>query len=278
MDARTIVITGASDGIGAAAARDLAAAGEHVVLVGRSPSKTRAVAEALKAPYHVADFADLRQVRRLAGELQSAYPHIDVLANNAGGIMGKREVTTDGFERTFQVNHLAAFLLTTLLMPVLTASSAMVLQTSSIAAKTASRFDIDDLQNERRYSPERAYGNAKLENILFTKELHRRYHEQGVSAAAFHPGLVATNFASDTTSWWRYTYHLPPLRRLTTITVERGAMPLIWLAEGVPGTTWESGAYYDRNKLARSSSQADDPELAGQLWDRSEALLGLTAA
>ncbi len=277
MDARTIVITGASDGIGAAAARDLVGAGEHVVLLGRSPSKTRAIADELKAPCHVADFADLRQVRRLADELQAAYPHIDVLANNAGGIMGKREVTTDGFEKTFQVNHLAAFLLTTLLMPTLTASSAMVLQTSSIAARNASRFEIDDLQNEHRYSPERAYGNAKLENILFTKELHRRYHQQGISAAAFHPGLVATNFANDTTSWWRYTYHTP-LQRLFTIPPARGALGLIWLAEGTPGVTWESGTYYDRNKPARSSPQADDPELARQLWDRSEALLGLTSA
>jgi NAD(P)-dependent dehydrogenase (short-subunit alcohol dehydrogenase family) len=152
----------------------------------------------------------------------------------------------------------------------------MVLQTSSVAARRASRFDIDDLQNERGYSPERAYGNAKLENSLFTKELHRRYHEQGISAAAFHPGIVATNFASDTTSWWRYTYH-GPLRRLTTITPEKGALGLIWLAEGAPGVTWESGTYYDRNKPARTSPQADDPELARQLWDRSEALLGLTA-
>jgi NAD(P)-dependent dehydrogenase (short-subunit alcohol dehydrogenase family) len=274
--ARTIVITGASDGIGAAAARDLAAAGEHVVLVGRSPSKTRAIADALTAPYHLADFTDLGQVRRLAGELQAAYPRIDVLANNAGGIMGKRELTRDGFEKTFQVNHLAGFLLTTLLMPTLTASAAMVLQTSSVAAKNAGKVDIDDLQNERKYSPERAYGNAKLENILFTKELHRRYHEQGISAAAFHPGIVATNFARNSTSWWRYFYHTP-LARLATISAERGALGLIWLAEGTPGVTWESGTYYDRNKPARSSPQADDPELAKQLWDRSEAMLGLTA-
>jgi NAD(P)-dependent dehydrogenase (short-subunit alcohol dehydrogenase family) len=126
----------------------------------------------------------------------------------------------------------------------------------------------------RNYSPERAYGNAKLENILFTKELHRRYHEQGISAAAFHPGLVATNFARDTTSWWRYTYHTP-FKRLFTIAPAKGAVGLIWLAEGVPGTTWESGAYYQSNKPARSSPLADDPALAEQLWDRSEALLSV---
>src|SRR3712207_4864809 len=111
MDKQTIVITGASGGIGAAAARQLAAKGEHVVVVGHSQAKTAAVAAELDAPYHLADFTDLDQVRRLAGELQATYPHIDVLANNAGGILGEREVSKDGFEKTFKVNHLAPFLL-----------------------------------------------------------------------------------------------------------------------------------------------------------------------
>lgn len=134
-----------SDGIGAAAARTLTAKGEKVVIVGRSAAKTAAVAQALNAPYHVADFADLAQVRDLAGKLQAAYPRIDVLANNAGGIMGTRELTVDGFEKTFQVNHLAQFLLTSLLMPTLIASNAKVLQTASVAAQRYGRIDIDDL-------------------------------------------------------------------------------------------------------------------------------------
>jgi NAD(P)-dependent dehydrogenase (short-subunit alcohol dehydrogenase family) len=274
MDKQTIIITGASDGIGAAAARQLAAQGEDVILVGRSQAKTAAVAAELGAPYHLADYADLGQVRRLAAELQAAYPRIDVLANNAGGIMGKRQVTKDGFEKTFQVNHLAPFLLTALLRPVLTASSAKVLQTSSVAAKNYAKIDLDDLQNDRDYSPNKAYGDAKLANILFTRELHRRYHGQGISAAAFHPGTVATNFASDTTSWFRFIYHTP-VKRLLLTTAAKGAEPLVWLAEGTPGTTWQSGGYYDKNKPANSSDQAGDPQLAQQLWDRSAALLGL---
>jgi NAD(P)-dependent dehydrogenase (short-subunit alcohol dehydrogenase family) len=273
MDKQTIVITGASDGIGAAAARQLAARGEEVILVGRSQAKTAAVAAELGAPYHLADFADLGQVRQLAAELQAAYPRIDVLANNAGGIMGARQVTKDGFEKTFQVNHLAPFLLTSLLLPVLTASSAKILQTSSVAAKNFGKIDIDDLQNERDYSPNKAYGDAKLENILFTRELHRRYHDQGISAAAFHPGNVATNFASDTTSWFRFIYHTP-VKRLMLATPAKGAETLVWLAEGTPGTTWQSGAYYDKNKPATSTDQADDPQLAQELWDRSATLTG----
>jgi NAD(P)-dependent dehydrogenase (short-subunit alcohol dehydrogenase family) len=274
MEQQTIIITGASDGIGAAAARQLSAKGERVVLVGRSQAKTAAVANELGAPYHLADYADLNQVRNLASELRATYPRIDVLANNAGGIMGAREVTKDGFEKTFQVNHLAGFLLTYLLMPDLIQSRAKVLQTSSIAAKRYGHVDIDDLQNETSYTPQKAYGDVKLENILFTRELHRRFHDQGISAAAFHPGVVATNFASDTTHVMRRIYH-SPLKHLFTIAPAKGAEPLIWLAEGTPGSTWQSGEYYEKNKPAKTNAQADDPHLAQQLWDRSAALLHL---
>jgi NAD(P)-dependent dehydrogenase (short-subunit alcohol dehydrogenase family) len=274
MEQQTIIITGASDGIGAEAARQLSSRGERVVLVGRSQAKTAAVAHELGAPYHLADYADLEQLRNLASELLTAYPRIDVLANNAGGIMGHREVTKDGFEKTFQVNHLAPFLLTHLLMPALIPARAKVLQTSSIAAQRYGRLDIDDLQNEKNYAPQRAYGTSKLENILFTRELHRRFHDQGISAAAFHPGIVASGFASDTTHPMRYIYHTP-LKRLFTISSARGAEPLVWLAEGTPGSTWQSGGYYDKTKPGTTHSQADDPRLAQQLWDRSAAMLNL---
>jgi NAD(P)-dependent dehydrogenase (short-subunit alcohol dehydrogenase family) len=274
VEQHTIIITGASDGIGAAAARQLSAKGERVVLSGRSPAKTAAVAHELGAPYHLADYADLDQVRNLANELRATYPRIDVLANNAGGIMGDRELTKDGFEKTFQVNHLAPFLLTHLLMPALIPSQAKVLQTSSIAAQRYGHVDIDDLQNEKNYEPLKAYGTGKLENILFTRELQRRFHDQGISAAAFHPGVVATSFASDTTHLMRHMYH-SPLKHLFTISPARGAEPLVWLAEGTPGSTWQPGGYYAKNKLATTNAQADDPHLAQQLWDRSAAMLKL---
>jgi NAD(P)-dependent dehydrogenase (short-subunit alcohol dehydrogenase family) len=274
MAQQTIIITGASDGIGAAAARQLSANGERVVLVGRSQAKTAAAADELGAPYHLADYADLDQVRNLASELRTTYPRIDVLANNAGGIMGAREVTRDGFEKTFQVNHLAPFLLTHLLMPALIPGQAKVLQTSSIAAQRYGHVDIDDLQNDKRYAPQKAYGDAKLENILFTRELHRRFHDQGISAVAFHPGIVATSFASDTTHVMRYVYH-SPLKRLFTIPADRGAEALVWLAEGTPGSTWLPGGYYDKKRPAITNAQAGDARLAQQLWDRSAAMLEL---
>lgn len=274
MSGKIIVITGASDGIGAAAARGLKADGHTVVIIGRSRAKTDAIAAELQAESFVADFAELDQVRRLAAELKERYPRIDVLANNAGGIFdGQR--TVDGFERTLQINHLAPFLLTNLLMDTLLASDASVLNTSSAAAKLFGNINIDDLNNDNSYSPNKAYGDAKLGNILFTKELHRRFHPQGLSAAAFHPGIVSTNFAHDTASLMRVIYRSPLRRLLRMTTPETGADTLVWLAETSPGDAWESGEFYVKRKVAKSHDQAADADLARRHWQVSAELVGL---
>ncbi|KFF58109.1 hypothetical protein JF66_21085, partial [Cryobacterium sp. MLB-32] len=160
MPMKTIVITGASDGVGAAAARKLHADGHTVVIVGRSPEKTQTVAGELGAKYYVADFSDLSHVRELADRLKADYPRIDILANNAGGIFGSRNKTVDGFEKTLQVNHLAPFLLTNLLLDTLLASHASVINTSSVAARIFGKVDLDDLNNTSRYSANKAYGDA----------------------------------------------------------------------------------------------------------------------
>lgn len=270
MTARTIVITGASDGIGASAARTLAKAGERIVVVGRSAGKTQAVAKEIGADYFVCDFAELSQVRALAAQLKGKYPRIDALVNNAGGIMGERELTVDGHEKTFQVNHLAPFLLTNELMDVLTASKATVINTSS-AANALGHVDIDDLDAAGRYSTNRAYGTSKLENILFTAELHHRYHGAGISTAVFHPGGVATNFAAESTSWFRFAYKTVIKRFM--LTPEQGADTLVWLASTKPGQEWVSGAYYAKRALAKANRQAYDAELARKLWERSEAMV-----
>jgi NAD(P)-dependent dehydrogenase (short-subunit alcohol dehydrogenase family) len=271
-DQQTIIITGASDGIGAAAARQLHEHGHRVVVVGRSPEKTAAVADRIGAPHHVADLADLAQVRALADELLTAYPRIDVLANNAGGIF-HQETTVDGFDKTFQVNHLGPFLLTHLLLDRLVQSRAKVIQTSSVGHRLFGRIDLDDLDNAQAWTANKAYGDSKLANVLFTKELHRRYADQGLAAAAFHPGGIATNFANDTSSVMRLAYHTP-LRYVMT-GVETGGRRLVWLAEGTPGVTWTSGEYYERSKPGRVNPQVHDADLARGLWERSEALLGL---
>ncbi|MBF8192796.1 SDR family NAD(P)-dependent oxidoreductase [Nonomuraea sp. K274] len=271
---KTIVITGASDGIGAAAARRLHRDGHRVAIVGRSPQKTQAVAREIGADHHLADFTRLDDVRKLAAELNAAYPRIDVLANNAGGVFGDRTKTVDGFEKTFQINHLAPFLLTQLLMDTLISGEATVIQTSSVGSHMRNaKVVLDDLDHDRDFTAVRAYNTAKLENILFTKELHRRYHTQGISTAAFHPGNVATNFAVESDSFLKYITGTR-LGRTILITPDKGAEPLVWLAQGRPGVDWISGTYYEKRKPAkRNNPQALDADLARELWDRSEALL-----
>ncbi|GAA1937828.1 SDR family oxidoreductase [Microbacterium aoyamense] len=271
---RTIVITGASDGIGAAAARQLHAAGEEVVVVGRDPAKTAAIAGELGVASYVADYSELAQVRTLAADLRANHPRIDVLANNAGGVFGERRVTGDGYEITFQVNHLAGFLLTNLLLDRLIESEAAVIQTSSLAAKRFSRFDIDDLQGERRYTASTAYGNAKLANVLFTKELDRRYRDEGISAVAFHPGAVATSFAAQAHGAWRFLY-TNPLAKKILVSADAGGAHLTWLALGVPGGSWRPGEYYANDRVARTSPIADDTAIAARLWDESAEMTGL---
>ncbi|MGZ9808900.1 SDR family NAD(P)-dependent oxidoreductase [Pseudoroseicyclus sp. H15] len=276
---RTIVITGASDGIGAKAAGMLKEAGNDVIVVGRSPDKTRKVAEAIDAPYLTADYAKLDDVRWLATELAELRPRIDVLANNAGGIFSERELTVDGFEKTMQINHLAPFLLTNLLMPKLIESGASVIQTASTAARFAGKVDLDDLNLEKRYSPVAAYNRSKLLNVLVTRELHRRYHAQGISTACFHPGVIASNFAAESRSPMGVMFQNPIIRRIFTTSPEVGASRLVFLAQGEPGRDWEPGRYYERNKPARRENrQASNAALASGLWERSEEMAGLTVA
>lgn len=277
-DTKTVVITGASDGIGAAAARRLHAAGHEVVLVGRSPEKTRAIASELKSDHFVADFSRLDEVRQLAASLSAKHPRIDVLANNAGGVFGARADTVDGFEQTFQVNHLAPFLLTNLLRDTLIASRATVIQTASVAARLFGKIDMDDLDSRRQYAPITAYGMAKLGNILFTRELHTRLNPKGVSAAAFHPGLIASGFAADTSNRaMRFLYNNAFARRFLG-TAETGADQLVWLAETTPSQAWVSGLYYEKHSIAaRVNPQGTRDDLAHELWERSAAMTGLVS-
>lgn len=276
---KTIVITGASDGIGAAAARQLADSGHRLLLVGRSAEKTRAVADDTGAEALTADFARLDDVRALAGRIDDLLGDdgLDVLANNAGGIFGDRTPTVDGHEKTIQVNHLAPFLLTNLLLPRLLRSRGAVINTSSVGHRLFGDLDVDDLDNERRFSANKAYGDAKLANVLFAKSLHTRFHADGLSAVAFHPGTVRTNFAADSSSLMRLVYR-SFLGRLMLTGVEEGGSILRWFIEGTPDETWFSGAYYDERTLSnRVNPQVDDPALAEALWQKSAELVGIPA-
>jgi NAD(P)-dependent dehydrogenase (short-subunit alcohol dehydrogenase family) len=272
---RVVVITGASDGIGAAASRMLAQRGDRVILVGRSPAKTRAVAGELGAECHVADFAQLGQVHELAGELARRHPRINVLVNNAGIIAGaRRTVTTDGHELTFQVNHLAPFLLTMLLREPLAAARASVIATSSRASTARdATVDLADLDMVGDYDGLRAYKASKLANVLFTRELARRWETLGISTAAVHPGLVRSGWGRSGPPAVRAVVASP--LRLAMRSPERGADTIVWLATGVAGRDWTSGGYFADRKPARPNPLADDAHLAGRLWERSAAMCGL---
>lgn len=271
-DRKTIIVTGGSDGIGAAAARALVGAGQRVVIVGRNPEKTKRIAAELGCPCHLADYARLSDVARLASEL-GQYDRIDVLANNAGGAQKERRLTVDGFERTFQINLLAPYLLTRLLLDKLTASRATVIQTASIAANLfGADFDPADPESERNYTPFRAYGRAKLCDILFTRELHKRYGDRGISAVAFEPGVVRTNFGSESVAFVRFCYHTP-LKYLFTISPEKSARRLIRLAVGAPGADFQSGEVYGDKKPYRLKFPDPDGAAAASLWDACESRL-----
>ncbi len=275
MERKTIVITGASDGIGAAAARRLRGGGANVVVVGRSQTKTAAVAAELDADYFVADFADLSAVRALADKIRCEYPRIDVLANNAGGLFTKTpraHKTIDGHEMTFQVNYLAPFLLTTRLMDLLVDSRATVINTTSSSHKLIPRVRISDLENTAGRRPSSAYALTKLAIVLFTRELHRRYHPAGLSAATFHPGYVNSNFGEASGSRFLVfmKYRVPLVARFTA-TTDEAADQLVWLASSAPGVDWTSGEYYSKGKIARANRAAYDPVLARELWDRTLA-------
>ncbi|GAA1011888.1 short-chain dehydrogenase [Acrocarpospora pleiomorpha] len=276
MRGKTVVITGASAGVGAAAARGLAALGATVAVVGRSPEKTNAVARAIGADPHLADFSRLSDVRALADTLLDRYPTIDVLANNAGGQFARRTITEDGHEMTFQVNYLAPFLLTHLLLDRLAAAKdARVISTSS-QAHSLGRVDLDDLDSTRGYRPFRVYGTTKLENILFTRELARRTQGTGITATAFHPGAVASDFFRDKAILRRIMRS--PLGRAIALPPEKAAEPLLYLAT-MEDPQPVNGSYFNLLKRREPKyRQSGDPELAHHLWDRSATMLGLTTA
>jgi retinol dehydrogenase 14 len=268
---RTVVVTGASSGIGAAGAVHLARLGATVVPVGRDERRLAKVAAEVGGEGLRADFASLEAVRQLADELLARHERIDVLVNNAGLIAGRRRLSADGFELTFAVNHLAPFLLTNLLLDRLRASAPARVVTTSSVAHHGGLIDLDDLQGERRWSSMGAYSNSKLANILFTRELARRLEGGGVVANCFHPGVIRT----------RLTRRANPLLNLGARVAapflgspKSGAETLVWLASS-PEAAEVSGGYFEDRRPGRASAQSQDDALAAALWDRSAELAGL---
>jgi NAD(P)-dependent dehydrogenase (short-subunit alcohol dehydrogenase family) len=270
-----VVITGASRGIGQAAAIAIAGEGVELALVGREAARVEAVARQARAAgggapvhEHVADLTLMADVRALAGELRQRYEHIDVLANNAGALFASRAETSEGFERTFALNHLAPFLLTNLLRDRLTGGRVV---TTASDAHTSGRLDLEDLQSRKGYAAMRVYGTSKLCNILFTRELARRAPE--LHANCFHPGVVRTGFGKNENGIWKLLTTLgAPFFR----SPQRGARSLVWLALSDQSASL-SGEYVQDEKVLAPSAQAQDATLAEGLWQRSAELVGLSA-
>ncbi|MCT1408992.1 MULTISPECIES: SDR family NAD(P)-dependent oxidoreductase [Corynebacterium] len=241
--ARTIVITGASSGIGAAAARQIhrTRPQDNLVIIGRNPDKTKAVAQEVGGQYFLADFESLAQVRQLADDLQQL-ERIDALGNNAGGIFDGPTITADGFERTWQVNVVAPFLLTSLLQDKLRESNATVVNTASLANMVMSNFDPADPNTLEHFSPERAYGNAKLADIL----LARFIDAHGINAVSFHPGVLATEFGKSSTGLTGKLYSGVIGKAFGT--AEAGGENLAYFLTGTEGIHFQSGEYYNNRR------------------------------
>jgi daunorubicin C-13 ketoreductase len=265
---RTVVITGASSGVGLAAAEQLAAQGDQVVVVGRNPerlaaavAKVRQAGNGREPGRFRADFESLTEVRDLAAYLLETYPKIDVLANNAGGMISKYRKTGDGFEATVQGNHLGPFLLANLLRERL--AGGRIVSTASDAHRSGRPDPGNFAGDPGSYKAFSTYGGAKSANILFAAEAARRWPD--ITSVSFHPGVVRTNFGDGTLT--RLFYRFAPF----LVTPEKAGALLAWLTTA-PVT---DGAYYVGHDVKKPASYAADPAAAARLWDASAAAVGI---
>jgi retinol dehydrogenase 12 len=279
MKGKVCVVTGATSGIGRAAATALARLGATVVLVGRDRDRTEAAAAEISsgsAPVprvEIADLASLEQVRGLAERL-AGLERIDVLINNAGLVLRERRITQDGFEHVFALNHLAPFLLTSLLLPKLTASAPARVVTVTSDAHSAARLDLSDPNLERGWDSWRSYANSKLANILFTRELARRLDGTGVTANCAHPGVVRTGFGREAKPLLKLGI---TIARPFMLSPERGADTIVYLASS-PDVADQTGGYYVKRQRREPSAAARDDAAARKLWEISEQMTGLAPA
>jgi retinol dehydrogenase 12 len=279
MKGTVCVVTGATSGIGRAAATALAKLGATVVMVGRDRGRTEAAAAQIAAVSasppraEIADLASLEQVRGLAGRL-AGLERIDVLINNAGLVLGERRLTPDGLEHVFALNHLAPFLLTNLLLPTLTASAPARVITVTSDAHSAARLDLTDPNLEHGWDSWRSYANSKLANILFTRELARRLDGTGVTANCAHPGVVRTGFGRESRPLLKLGI---TIARPFMLSPERGADTIVYLASS-PDVAGQTGGYYVKRQRREPSAAARDDAAARELWELSERMTGLAPA
>jgi NAD(P)-dependent dehydrogenase (short-subunit alcohol dehydrogenase family) len=278
LEGKVCVITGATSGIGQVAAEHLARMGVRLVLVARDEKRAaatmarlRACAPAIAYSVHYADLSRIADTKRVAAEVAAAEPRIDLLVNNAGALFSSREVTADGLEKHFAVNHMAYLVLTHGLRERLFAAApARVVNTAS-GAHYGARLDLDDLQTETGYNGVLAYQRSKLYNILWTRELARRWAGKGVTVNCFHPGFVATRYGDNAGGLLAYAVRVS---KLFAISPEKGARTLIYLATS-PEVANVTGGYFAKCRLTPPSRDAENDAAARRLWDVSARLAGI---
>jgi NAD(P)-dependent dehydrogenase (short-subunit alcohol dehydrogenase family) len=277
LQGKIVVITGATSGIGQVAAERLATMGARIVLVARDKARGEAMLARLRArksgvvhSVHYADLSRLADMKRVGAEIAAAEPRIDVLINNAGALFAHRKVTADGLEMTFATNHVAYFVLTHCLRGSLAASApARVVNTASRAHQGA-RLDFADLQMAHRYRPVEAYNRSKLCNILFTRELARRWADIGVTANCLHPGFVATRFGDNAGGLLAFMVRMA---KTFAIPQDEGADTIVHLASA-PEVAGVSGAYFYKRMPIAPSVEAQDDASAKRLWDETACIAG----
>jgi NAD(P)-dependent dehydrogenase (short-subunit alcohol dehydrogenase family) len=276
------MITGANAGIGKITALELAKQGAQVVMVARSQARgAEAQADVIAASgnrdVHLlqADLSSKAEIRKLAAQFKRDFTRLDVLVNNAGAFFNRRQLSVDGFEMTFALNHLGYFLLTHLLLDALQASAPARIVNVSSDAHRGAKIDFDDLQAERGYAGFRVYGISKLANVLFTYELARRLAGTGVTANALHPGFVATNFGRNNGFVVDKLFGL--LGRFFAKSPQEGAETSIYLAAS-PEVAGVTGQYFVDKKAVKSSPASYDADAARRLWEISEELVGLAVS
>jgi len=277
MEGRVCLVTGGTRGIGKETALGLARLGAEVHLVARNRARGEAVlAEAQRAgggrhSLFVADLASQASTRALAGEVKARLPRLHVLVNNAGGIFTERTLSPDGIEMTLALNHVGYFLLTALLLDRIRESAPARIVNVSSSAHAGARMDFDDLQGQRDYAGWKAYGQSKLANVLFTRELARRLAGSGVTANCLHPGVVATGFGKNNSGPFAWGVRIAAPFMLSPA---RGARTSIYLASS-PEVEEVTGEYFARCRVAKVSEAARDDAAARRLWEASERLTGL---
>jgi NAD(P)-dependent dehydrogenase (short-subunit alcohol dehydrogenase family) len=280
MQGKVCLVTGGTNGIGNSAALALARLGATVVIVGRSAEKTRQAVEEIRLATGnsrvdslLADLSSQHDVRRLASEFRGQYTQLHVLLNNAGGTFLTRQLSVDGIEMTFALNHLAYFLLTNLLLDTLIASAPARIINVSSDAHAHGKIEFDNLQGERAFSGTGPYGNSKLANILFTTELARRLQGTGVTANALHPGLTSTGFGKNNPGLLMTI--MGAVIPLIARTPEKGAGTSVYLASS-PDVANVTGKYFVDSKAIAPAPQATDPAVAKKLWEVSANMIHLT--